>query len=46
VSSGRDLFRKLAIVEAGLAEVQFTERGLWIDHCWREADLRGNVDFF
>lgn len=34
---GRDLFGKLATVEAGLAEAQFTERGLWIDRCWRKA---------
>jgi hypothetical protein len=31
VSRGRDLFGKLAIVEAGLAKAQFTERGLRID---------------
>jgi len=38
VSKGRDLFGKLAIVEAGLAEAEFTERGSWIDRCWRRAD--------
>jgi hypothetical protein len=32
-SRGRDLFGKLAIVEGGLAEAHFTERGLWIDRC-------------
>lgn len=40
VSRGRDLFGKLAIVEVGLAEAQFTERGLWIDRFWRKAVVR------
>jgi hypothetical protein len=41
VSRGRDLFGKLATVEAGLTEAQFTEAGLWIDRCWRKAPGAG-----
>jgi len=42
VSKGRDLFGKLAIVEA-LAEAEFTERGSWIDRCWRGRTARRTV---
>src|SRR5258708_5936333 len=40
VSRGRDLFGEPMIVEAGLAEAQFTERAI-VENCfWCRADVR------